>query len=142
MLQAFGISTDARRSGSYDPAKLRGYLEIDEKALDEALQTRMTALQQIFGRDSDGDLIIDTGLAYSLDNTVRPYVELGGIIAGKTGTIDSRISANTKRIETMDRQLANKEQSLRTQYGQIEGAYNRMERMSNSLDSFNQQNKQ
>ncbi|GHU40253.1 hypothetical protein FACS1894190_06910 [Spirochaetia bacterium] len=141
LLSAFGISTDARRSGSYDPSKLRGYLEIDEKVLDNALQTRLGEVSSVFGRDTDGDLIIDSGVAYAIDKAAQPYVELGGIIATKTGTIDSRLASNSRRIETLDRQLATKEQTLKNQYGQLEGAYNRMERMSNSLDQFGQQTK-
>jgi flagellar hook-associated protein 2 len=139
LLSSFGIMTDVRRSGGYDPTKMRGYLEINESAFDEALRTNMGELKQLFGRDSDGDLIIDTGLAYTLNQTLQPYVELGGIIAAKTSSIDSRISANDRRIDSLDRQLAIKEQTLKTQYSELEGAYTRMERMSDSLDQFGRQ---
>jgi flagellar hook-associated protein 2 len=139
LLSSFGITTDARRGGGYDPSKMRGYMEIDEAAFDEALKTRMGELRQIFGRDSDGDLVIDTGLAYTLNQTIQPYGGLGGIIATRTSGIDSRIDSNNRRIETMDRQLADKEQSLRIQYGELEGAYSRMERLSNSIEQFGRQ---
>jgi flagellar hook-associated protein 2 len=143
MLAQIGISTDVRRSGaggSYDPSRLRGYLEIDEKVLDHALETQLPVIQQLFGSDTDGDLITDSGLAYSLDQLTKPYVETGGFITLKTGTIDSRISQDQRRIDTMERQLAAKETALKIQYGQMEGAYTRMERMQNSLDQFSRQN--
>jgi flagellar hook-associated protein 2 len=139
LLSSFGVTTDARRGGGYDPSKMRGYMEIDEAVFDEALKTRMGDLRQIFGRDSDGDLIIDTGLAYTLNQTIQPYGGLGGIIATKTSGIDSRIDSNNRRIETIDRQLADKEQSLRIQYGELEVAYSRMERLSNSIEQFGRQ---
>ncbi|MDR0383435.1 MAG: flagellar filament capping protein FliD [Spirochaetaceae bacterium] len=139
LLSSFGIMTDARRGGGYDPSKMRGYLEIDEPAFDEALKTRMGELRQIFGRDSDGDLIIDTGLAYALNQTVQPYSGLGGVIAAKTAGIDSRIDSNSRRIETLDRQLEAKEQTLKVQYGELEGAYTRMERLSDSLEQLGRQ---
>jgi flagellar hook-associated protein 2 len=139
LLSSFGITTDARRGGGYDPSKMRGYMEIDEAAFDEALKTRMGELRQILGRDSDGDLVIDTGLAYTLNQTIQPYSGLGGIIAAKTSGIDSRIDSNNRRIETIDRQLAAKEQTLRIQYGELEGAYSRMERLSDSLQQFGRQ---
>ncbi|MDR1257128.1 MAG: flagellar filament capping protein FliD [Spirochaetaceae bacterium] len=139
LLSSFGITTDARRGGGYDPSKMRGYMEIDEAVFDEELKTRMGELRQIFGRDSDGDMIIDTGLAYTLNQTIQPYSGLGGIIAAKTSGIDSRVDSNNRRIETLDRQLAAKEQTLRVQYGELEGAYSRMERMSNSLEQFGRQ---
>ncbi|MDR2069791.1 MAG: flagellar filament capping protein FliD [Treponema sp.] len=141
MLPQIGISTDARKAGAttgYDPSRLRGYLEIDEKVLDAALESRMPAIQQLFGYDTDGDLIIDSGVAYMLDQLAKPYVETGGVITLKTGVIDSRIAQDNRRIETMDRQLAAKEASLKNQYAQMEGAYNRMEQMSTSLDQFSQ----
>jgi flagellar hook-associated protein 2 len=143
LLAQIGIGTDVRRAGGttgYDPARLRGYLEIDEKALDAALQTKLTAIQQLFGFDTDGDLIVDSGVAHALETVSKPYVESGGFIALKTGTADSRISQEERRMETMDRQLAAKEAALKAQYGQMEGAYDRMESLSNSLDQFSRQN--
>jgi flagellar hook-associated protein 2 len=143
LLAQIGVSTDARRAGlggGYDPARLRGYLEIDEKVLDAALETKLPTVQQLFGYDTDGDLIIDSGVAYMMESLSRPYVESGGFVALKTGTIDSRITQDRRRIDTMDRQLAAKEAQLKIQYGQMEGAYNRMEQMSNSLDNFSRQN--
>ncbi len=142
LLSQIGIGTDVRRSGAggYDASRLRGYLEIDEKALDAALQSNLPAIQQLFGRDTDGDLIIDSGVAFSLDGLMKPYVETGGIITLKTGTIDSKISQEQRRIETMDKQLANKESELKRQYGAMEGAYNRMESTASSLDQFSRRN--
>ncbi|MDR3333595.1 MAG: flagellar filament capping protein FliD [Treponema sp.] len=143
LLAQIGIGTDRRGSGGsvgYDPARLRGYLEIDEKVLDAALQTNTAAIRQLFGYDTDGDLIVDSGVAYSFETLSKPYVEIGGIITLKTGAIDSRINQEQRRMDTLDRQLAAKEASLKNQYGQMESAYNRMERMSTSFDQFSQQN--
>ncbi|MDR2392907.1 MAG: flagellar filament capping protein FliD [Treponema sp.] len=142
LLAQIGIGTDIRGSGSssgYDPARLRGYLEINEKALDTALQTNLPAIAQLFGSDNNGDFIVDSGIAYAFETLTKPFVEIGGIIALKSGTIDSQISQEQRRVETLERQLALKEASLKNQYGQMEGAYNRMERMSSSLDQFSQQ---
>jgi flagellar hook-associated protein 2 len=141
LLAQIGISTDVRRAGSttgYDASRLRGYLEIDEKALDAALAGKLPAIQQLFGSDTDGDLIIDSGVAYALDTLTKPYVETGGIVSLKTGTLDSKIDQEQRRITTLDRQLEAKEAALKKQYGQIEGAFTRMERMSSSLDQLGQ----
>ncbi|MDR0602612.1 MAG: flagellar filament capping protein FliD [Treponema sp.] len=140
-LAQIGIGTDVRRGGAgggYDQSRLRGYLEIDERALDSALETKLPEIKQLFGSDTDGDLIADTGIGYTLETLTKPYVETGGIISLKTGTIDSRISQDRRRIETMERQLAVKEAELKVQYGRMEAAYNRMEQMSTSLDNFSQ----
>jgi flagellar hook-associated protein 2 len=142
LLTQLGIGTDVRRAGAttgYDPSRLRGYLEIDEKALDAALETNLPAIQELFGSDTDGDMIVDTGIAYALDRLARPYVETGGLISLKTSGIDSRISQEERRIQTMEQQLSAREATLRSQYGQMEGAYNRMEQMTGSLDTFSRQ---
>ncbi|MDR2552477.1 MAG: flagellar filament capping protein FliD [Treponema sp.] len=142
MLAQIGIGTDVRRSGAsagYDPSRLRGYLEIDEKVLDEALRIKLPAIQQLFGSDTDGDLIVDTGIGHAVETLSKPYVETGGVVALKTGTLDSRIDQEQRRIATLDRQLEAKEASLKRQYGNMESAYNRMEKMGTSLDNFSRQ---
>jgi len=143
LLSQIGVGTDVRgstASSGYDASRLRGYLEIDEKALDTALATHFPAIKDLFGSDTDGDRLVDTGVAYALETITRPYVETAGIIAVKTGTVDTRIDQQQRRIETLDRQLASKEAKLREQYAQMESAYSRMEQQSGSIDQFNQQN--
>jgi flagellar hook-associated protein 2 len=141
LLAQIGINSNAARTSGYDPSKLRGYLEIDEKILDAALETKIPAIKELFANDTTGDLIADTGVAFNVESLVRPFVETGGIISLKTGTIDSRINQDEKRIVNLDRQLAAKEQDLRAQYAKMEAAYARMEQMSTSLDNFSQQNR-
>ncbi|MDR2598004.1 MAG: flagellar filament capping protein FliD [Treponema sp.] len=141
MLAQIGISSNATRVGGYDASKLRGYLEIDEKVLDAALENKVPAIKELFASDTTGDLIANTGIAYNVDTLVKPFVETGGIIFLKNNTLDSRISQDEKRIATLDRQLAVKEADLKAQYARMESAYSRMEQMSNSLDNFNQQNR-
>jgi flagellar hook-associated protein 2 len=141
LLAQIGIGTDVRRSGAsagYDVSRMRGYLEIDEKVLDAALTARLPAIQQLFGYDTDGDLLIDSGVAFALESMTKPYAETGGIVSLKTGTIDSKIDQEQRRISTLDRQLEAKEASLKRQYGNMESAYNRMEKMETSLDQFSQ----
>jgi len=141
LLAQIGVSSNASRTSGYNPAQLRGYLEIDEKKLDAALETKVPAIKELFASDTSGDLIADTGVAYNVETLIKPFVETGGIISLKTSTIDSRISQDEKRIVNLDRQLAAKEQDLKMQYARMESAYSRMESMSNSLDNFSQQNR-
>ncbi len=143
LLSQIGISSDSRKPGSstnLDRSRLRGYLEIDEKQLDSALEKKMDAIQELFGRDSDGDLVMDTGAAYAADALLKPYVETGGIIALKTSGLDSRIAQDKTRMGTLDEQLASKESEYKRKYGQMEGALGSMERTSSSLDNFMKQN--
>ena len=143
LLAQIGVGTDIRRSGasgSTDVSRLRGYLDIDEKALDAALATRLSSIKQLFGTDTTGELLINSGVAYSVDALVKPYSETGGLFALKTQSIDSRIDQERRRIVNLDRQLLVKEAELKKEYGQMEGAYNRMQQMSSSFDRFQIQN--
>ncbi|MCL2007996.1 MAG: flagellar filament capping protein FliD [Treponema sp.] len=143
LLSQIGIGTDVRRSGASagsDASRLRGYLEIDERALDTALASNLNEIRELFAFSTTGDILPDTGVAYAIDSLVRPFSQSGGLISIRTGNIDSRITQETRRIETLDRQLAAREIELRRQYSIMEGAFQRMEQMSSSLDRFQQQN--
>jgi flagellar hook-associated protein 2 len=140
MLAHIGISTNGSRETGYNPSRLRGYLDIDPKKLDAAIEQNLPAIKQLFGSNTTGDLLVDTGVAFNLDALSRPFVEIGGIIALKTGSLDSRISQDKRRIDTMDRQLAAKEADLKIQYSRMESAFSRMEQMQSSLDNFSQRN--
>lgn len=142
VLGRIGISTNAARGGAggYDASRLRGYLEIDEEALGNALRDDFETVRRLFGYDADGDLLVDSGVAFSLDALYRPYVETGGILAVKTRTYDTQIASQQTRIETLDRQLIAKEAELRRKYGMMEGALQSMERSSQDISNFMQQN--
>ncbi|MCL2214188.1 MAG: flagellar filament capping protein FliD [Treponema sp.] len=140
LLAQIGISTNASGNTGYDVSRLRGYLEINEKTLDAALENRIPAIKELFAYDSTGDLLANTGVAYNVDALISPFVQTGGIISLKTSTIDSRISQDQSRITNLDRQLASKEQELRLQFARMESAYAQMESLSNSLNNFSQQN--
>jgi len=140
LLAQLGISSNAGGTTGYDVSQLRGYLQINERTLDAALENKIPAIKELFASDTTGDLLADTGIAFNIDALLRPYVETGGIITLKTSTIDSRISQDERRVSTLDRQLAAKEAELRMQYARMEAAYARMEQMSTSLNNFSQQN--
>ncbi|WP_319561818.1 flagellar filament capping protein FliD [Marispirochaeta sp.] len=141
LLAQIGISTNSRTGGALRTSRLRGYLEIDESALDKALETRLESVKDLFGYDSDGDLIVDQGAAVAVDNYIRPYVQTGGIIAYKTSAIDGQIDRTSREIVNLERSLERKEQQLRREYGMMEGALQQLEDNSKALENFNNRNR-
>ena len=135
-LAEFGISTDSRRGGSYDASRLRGYLEIDETALDKALRDNFAGVKDLFGFDTDGDLLVDAGAAFRIDSMMKAYVETGGIVAIRTQTLDNQITRQQKEIENLETQLARKEDDLKRKYGLMESALGQMESSSSAWDNF------
>jgi flagellar hook-associated protein 2 len=140
MLSQIGISTNATGFSGYSAGRLRGYLEIDEKKLDSSLSSDLEDIKNIFGYDSDGDLIIDSGIAYRLDKEIGAYTQTGGIIAGKTGSLDTRIKASEQKIAKLETQLDEKEQKLREQYASMEGSLNSLEGQQTTISNFTKQN--
>ncbi len=136
LLSQIGISTRADSGGGLDASRLRGYLEIDEGRLDDALENSMQSVKSLFGFDSDGDLVVDSGAAVEMENNVAPYVQTGGIFATRTSGLATRITETERRIAQMDQQLEAKEASLRQKYSQMEGALNRLESQSESISNF------
>lgn len=143
LLAQLGIATNASKPGAtqaYDSSKMRGYLEIEDETLGKALDEHFDAAKQLFGSDTNGDLVVDSGLAYALDTLIKPYVETGGILSLKTGTLDTQLASEKKKLETYDAQLVTKEQDLKEKYGSMEASLNKMESSSSSIDNFSKQN--
>ena len=144
MLSQMGIATNASGySGSYSQSRLRGYLEIDEKKLDSAIENNLDDIKNIFGYDSDGDLIVDTGIAYNLDKQISAYTQTGGILALKTSTLDSKIKSSETKISRLEEQMNDKEAELRQKYSSMQGTLNSLETQQNTIENFTrQQNRQ
>lgn len=136
MLSQIGIATNATNYSGYTPNKLRGYLEIDEKKLDSELEKHLDDVRNMFGYDSDGDLIIDSGIGYKLDKQLTAYVQSGGVFAMKTSSLDARIKSSEQKIARLETQMDDKEAELRTKYGQMEGALNSLESQQNTIKNF------
>ena len=140
LLAQMGISTNASgASGGFDVSRLRGYLEISESDLDNALSTRFAAVKELFGNDTDFDQVVDTGVGYEIDALSRPYVQVGGIVATRTGTIDSSISQTETRVERENERLVDRESELRDDFGRMQGALNTMQENQRTLENLQNQ---
>jgi len=137
LLATFGVSTDSRRGGTYDASRLRGYIEIDEATLDKALLENFTKVKELFGYDTDGDLIVDSGAAFRMDAMTKSYVETGGIVSIRTRTLDDQITRQKRDIENLETQLVRKETDLKRKYGLMESALGQMETSASAWENFN-----
>ncbi len=141
MLSQIGISTNSGGfGGGVNRAKLRGYLEINENTLDEALSGDIKPIKELFGRDTDGDLIIDSGSAYEMDRYINSYTQIGGLIATRLAGIDGQVTRTDSNILDMERKLDDKEMELRIKFGRMEGALKSMEQSSRAIENFSSNN--
>lgn len=140
MLSQMGISTKSEKTSSIDISRMRGYLEIDEEKLDNALNSDMEAVKLLFGYDSDGDILVDSGLAHSVYEQINPYTQRGGVFGIKTDSLKPKIDSSQTRIDTYDKKLTETEKKLRRKYGLMEGTLKKLNKQSQTIDNFNKQN--
>ncbi len=142
LLAQIGVSTDAssgRSGGSIDHSKLRGYLEIDEEKLDDFLTNNIDAVKDLFGNDTTGDLVVDSGVARAVDEYLTPYTQTGGFVGMRLSRIDNQIDDTKDDIADYEEYLEDYEADLRRQYGNMEAMLNQLEHSSQELDNFNRQ---
>ena len=141
LLSQIGISTNSSGfGGGVNKSKLRGYLEINEDTLDEALSSDIQPIKDLFGRDTDGDLIIDTGAAYEMDRYINSYTQIGGLVASRISGIDTQINRTERSIRDMESKLDDKELELKIKFGRMEAALKTMEQSSSAIENFSNNN--
>jgi flagellar hook-associated protein 2 len=142
LLAQIGVSTNAssgNSGGALNFSKLRGYLEIDEEKLDSYMESEIDAVKDLFGKDTSGDLIIDSGVAQAIDEYLTPYTQTGGFVSNRISRIDSQIDSTKDDISDYEKHLEDYEADLKRQYGTMEATLNQLESSSRGLDNFNRQ---
>ena len=142
LLAQIGVSTNAssgNTGGSLDFSKLRGYLEIDEEKLDSFLESDIDAVKDLFGRDTTGDLVVNSGVAREVDNFLTPYTQTWRFVSTRISRIDSQIDATKDDIADYEEYLEDYEADLKREYGNMEAMLNQLENSSKELDNFSRQ---
>lgn len=140
LLSSLGISTNSSvGGGELEAGRLRGYLEIDEKKLDEAISNNLTDVKEFFGFDQNGDKLVDSGLAYTMYTQLSPYTDRGGIFATRITSLNTKITSSTEKIAEYDKKLAAKEKELKRKYKVMEGTLKDMQGQSDKIKSFSKQ---
>ncbi len=145
LLAQIGIATDVRKPGaatSVDKTKLRGYLEVDEPKLNEAVANHPDAVKELFGNDTSGDLVVDSGIGFSMDALLRPYVQTAGIFPSKVSNLDSGMARRKREMADYQKHLDDYQARLKMKYGQMEGSLQQMEKSSKEMENFNKRNGQ
>jgi flagellar hook-associated protein 2 len=143
LLAQIGISTSGgafQSSGVIDRTRLRGYLQIDEAQLEQALSRTGEWVKQLFGYDRDNDLAIDSGAAYQVDSYLKAYVDTGGIVSNRMAALENSIARKEREIERYNEHLQDYEAELRRKFGAMEGALDELEKSSQAIENLNRRN--
>lgn len=144
LLAQIGISSNAGKPGTtatIDKTKLRGYLDIDEEKLKSFVTKHADWVKDLFGMDTDGDFIVDSGVAYTIDSTIQPYTRTGGLLKVKFDTFDRRIVSKEKDIEEYNEYLEKYEASLKEKYTTLEALLEQLQKSTQALENLNMNNK-
>lgn len=100
----------------------------------------MNQIKNLFGYDSDGDLVIDDGIGYKIDRQLTSWVQSGGIISSKTNSLETQIKNSNSKITRLQTQLDRKEAELKRKYANMEGTLNSLESQQSTMQNFSNQN--
>jgi len=141
LLSQIGIATNVGgfNSGALNPSRLRGYLEFDESQFDAVLRDKFEAIKELFGNDTDGDLVVDSGIAHQIDTYSDLYIQNGGVVQIRTEGLDNRIERSNEQLTTYNERLENYERKLRSDFGQMQGALNSLDDTTRALDNLQNQ---
>ena len=105
-----------------------------------AINEHPDALRQLFGSDTTGSLVVDSGAAFKLDTLLRSYVQTGGILPQRVTTLDTQIAQSNRSIADYKLKLDDYQAELKRKYAQMGGALDQMQHNNQSIQNFNKQN--
>lgn len=131
-LAQIGISTGA--IGGKREEVTKGYLEVDEAKLAEALSQHPTAVKELFASDTNGDMRLDNGYAYVTENFLEPFTRFTrGLISEQIRSNQERMRMVEQDIKRHEMHVKNYENKLKARFGYMESAVQRSKATGNFL---------
>jgi flagellar hook-associated protein 2 len=138
LLAQIGISMGAANSNWSDIKK--GYLQIDEDRFVEAFQNYSEEIKQLFGSDNNNDTVIDNGVAFNLDTTMKGYTDSrNGIVAYHIRNTDTNIKDQENSIEDWNAHIEDYRRKLERDFTIMQQSLNELEQNQKRLESFSNQ---
>jgi flagellar hook-associated protein 2 len=135
MLPQMGVST-GDINADWETIK-EGKLNIDETKLEKTIVKNPEGVKMFFGSDTDGDNRIDTGMAYTVVSSLKPYVSTGrNIISSKIRLEKDSIRMADERIGKHRDHLKSYEQKLRRKFGKMEQAISGAKSQQNWMKNY------
>ena len=133
ILPQMGINT-GRINASWENIRL-GKLIIEEDELRRVLTENAEGVKAFFGADTTGDSRVNTGMAFTLEETLKQYVGFGrNLIVIKIDSEDETIRRSNERIARKQEQLKAHEDRLRIRFGRMERAVSQSKNQRNWME--------
>ncbi|MBP7551789.1 MAG: flagellar filament capping protein FliD [Spirochaetes bacterium] len=135
-LSQIGISTNESNKG-FDATKMKGILEVNPDKFIEQMEKYPAGIKQLFGSDTDGDILIDNGIAYEAERLLKAYTTRDvGYFDSKTNSIDNRIENQNKSIDSYKEVLDKEEKDLKEKFFKMEKAAQELEENKKRFDNL------
>ncbi len=132
LLADIGISTG--KIGSRWQDIQEGSLKIEDEKLKDSLGKNIGGVQYLFASDNNEDRRIDNGIAYKMEQAIKPYAQsIQGLLSVRIDLLKDRITSNKERIFRREEVLTRKKENLRHQFGRMEQAVKRNRSMGEYL---------
>jgi flagellar hook-associated protein 2 len=117
-----------------------GYLHVDEDAFVEAFRKYPDSIKQLFGYDTNNDVVVDNGVAYTLDTTLKAYTNpRGGIVTNRITVAEGGIKEQQNRIDDYRQHLENYRKKLESDFTLMQQALYELEQNQKSIENFSKQ---
>jgi len=114
-----------------------GYLQVDEDRFVQAFERFPESIKQLFGSDTNNDVVVDNGVAYELSRTLKAYTNpRGGIIPYRITTTETNIREQEENIEDWKEHLEEYRKKLESDFIQMQQAVNELEQTQKRIDNF------
>ncbi len=134
LLTQIGIS----RGGAGESWEIvkKGFLQVDEELFLAKLETQIDGIQELFANDVTGDSVPDTGIAYSIEEAIRPYAQLRGVVDNSIASSKAKLESNGKLVESEKDRVDNYRASRTEAYYKMQSELKNAESESKRLDSM------
>ncbi len=138
LLAQIGISMGAHGT-SWNDIK-GGYLQVDEDKYIEAFKNYPEIVKQLFGSDTNNDMVIDNGVAYVMEKMLKGYSDpKTGIVTYNIKDTDTGIRDQEKRIDEWSEHLEEYRKKLESDFTIMQQALHELEQNQKSLENFSNQ---
>jgi|GEM_PF-5500192 len=140
-LKDIGIATNLN-SGSFTVESLFGYMQLDEDKLDDIISKNLDSLKDLFAMDGNEDLIMDQGLAYSVNTYINDYLKRPKSIENLINNLKRDKDKNDDKIDTYEQKLDKFKDDTKRQLLQLNQAQTQMKTNSDTLKNLMNINRQ
>ena len=131
LLSQLGITSVFILGASDDPDSRK--LDFEEAVYLETYESKPKLVAELFGYDNNGDLLIDSGVAFKVSQLVKGYV-------GGNSILTTQKNISHRRIKELDTQIEKKEKEIETyrakqekEFAKLQSAQKQMEKMQELL---------